>query len=394
MRFISKRAIKPNRMTRLFSFPLAACAVLVLFSMGISCRRDAGFPSVVVDGPAPTADFSYAADPSDALHITFTNLSKEATSYYWQFGDGVSSTDASPSHTYAASARYQVTLTTRSAAGYARDTTLEVVAAAPATASFSSIASGPYVTFTNTSAGAESVVWEFGDGTDTSHALNPSHLYPAAGSYTVKLTVYGIAGDTVIRQQALDVTTELLSGGACESGDKSYWKEWSQQTGIPPVFGYTGDTPAGGSGGCLAFPSFTAPAGGSVNELIYQPVYVIQGKKYRFSALVKVPGGGSQCYLQFYLSTDPNNWVENNGQPFTNLFVSLNAWHGWGTTNNTADVNGEIVGVSTYGPYAATGGVYTATATGTLYLGLQVGSWEGYSNGMFLVDDIRFEQLP
>jgi hypothetical protein len=187
---------------------------------------------------------------------------------------------------------------------------------------------------------------------------------------------------------------ELIQGGGFEQADQSHWKVWDQQTGIPPVFGYTADHPSGGTGGCLLFPAFQAPSGGSVNELIYQPVHVVQGKQYQFSALVKVPGGGSQCYLQFYLSDDPNTWVENNGQPFTNLFVSMNAWHGWGSTNNTAAADGEILQLSTYGPYVATGGVYTATATGTLYLGIQAGSWQGYSHGDLLVDAVSFTQLP
>jgi PKD repeat protein len=254
--------------------------------------------------------------------------------------------------------------------------------------------SGPYVSFTNTSSGAEASSWDFGDNSRVSDSLSPAHLYAAAGDYDVTLTVYGIAGDTVVISKKITVTDELITGGGLEAADTQYWKEWSQQKGIPPVFGYTEDSPAGGTGGCLEFPSFSAPSGGSVNELIYQPVYVIAGKTYQFSALVKVPAGGSQCYLQFYLSNDPNTWVENNGQPFTNLFMSLNAWHGWGSTNYTAAEDGAINEISTYGPYAGTGGIYTATATGTLYLGLQVGSWEGYSNGNFLVDEVSFTQLP
>lgn len=367
---------------------------MVVTLMTAACRKDQVFSSVVADGPKPSAGFSYVSDPVNPLDITFTNHSGDGASYLWQFGDGTTSTDESPKHTYTASARYQVTLTTRSAAGYSKDTSMLVVAAAPATADFSLVMSGPYVSFTNTSSGVESAAWNFGDQTPTTDTLSPSHLYATADDYTVTLTIYGIAGDTVIRTKEITVSNELISGGGFEAADRAYWKEWSQQKDLPPVFGYTTDKPLGGTGACLEFPAFSAPSGGSLNELIYQPVFVVAGKRYQFSAQVKVPGGGSQCYLQFYLSTDPNNWVENNGQPFTNLFLSLNAWHGWGTTNNTAVVDGAITQISTYGPYAATGGLYTATATGILYLGLQVGSWEGYSNGYFLVDDVSFKQLP
>jgi PKD repeat protein len=45
------------------------------------------------------------------LTATFTNRSSGATTYAWDFGDGESSTDENPSHTYAADGTYSVTLT-------------------------------------------------------------------------------------------------------------------------------------------------------------------------------------------------------------------------------------------------------------------------------------------
>ena len=50
---------------------------------------------------------------------------------------------------------------------------------------------GPCTThFVNQSTGGTSYLWDFGDG-NTSTAANPSHLYQEAGTYTVKLTVFG-----------------------------------------------------------------------------------------------------------------------------------------------------------------------------------------------------------
>lgn len=58
------------------------------------------------------------------------------------------------------------------------------------TASFSiinnGVTAGIPVSFANQSTGASSYVWDFGDGS-TSIAVNPSHVYSAAGTYTVKL---------------------------------------------------------------------------------------------------------------------------------------------------------------------------------------------------------------
>lgn len=47
------------------------------------------------------------------------------------------------------------------------------------------------VAFTNLSTDAESFVWDFGDGSSPSYAVNPVHIYEKPGSYVVKLTVKG-----------------------------------------------------------------------------------------------------------------------------------------------------------------------------------------------------------
>jgi hypothetical protein len=49
-------------------------------------------------------------------------------------------------------------------------------------------------TFTNTSTGASSYLWEFGDG-NVSEEVSPVHTYAAAGDYTVCLTAFGDCGE-------------------------------------------------------------------------------------------------------------------------------------------------------------------------------------------------------
>lgn len=48
---------------------------------------------------------------SAPLPIVFTNNSKEADSYLWDFGDGTQSTQANPTHTYTQSGTFKITLT-------------------------------------------------------------------------------------------------------------------------------------------------------------------------------------------------------------------------------------------------------------------------------------------
>jgi RHS repeat-associated protein len=69
----------------------------------------------------PHADFSGSPTSGRApLAVTFSNASQpanEITSYLWKFGDGVTSTQMNPTHNYAATGEYTVTLTAYAGSG-------------------------------------------------------------------------------------------------------------------------------------------------------------------------------------------------------------------------------------------------------------------------------------
>jgi PKD repeat protein len=51
----------------------------------------------------PEITSNFTADNFEGCHpleITFTDLSVNAINYYWDFGDGASSTETSPTHTF------------------------------------------------------------------------------------------------------------------------------------------------------------------------------------------------------------------------------------------------------------------------------------------------------
>jgi len=141
----------------------------------------------------PTAAFSAVNTTGcSPLTVSFTNTSANGSSYSWSFGDGNSSIQTNPVYTYQSSGTYTVTLIVHSSNGCS-DTLIRqnyVTVSPKPTASFTAnnACLGDTVHFSNTSTGATSYSWSFGDGY-SSTAANPFHVYTTANTYTVKLVV-------------------------------------------------------------------------------------------------------------------------------------------------------------------------------------------------------------
>ncbi len=147
------------------------------------------------------ADFtSSPAHPTIGGTVSFTSTVTGGTtpySYSWTFGDGGTSTAANPTHAYATSGLFTVTLTVSDSSTPAQSKTAShsVTVAGPVSADFASSPSAPTagqtVTFTSTVSGGTAPYtysWTFGDG-GTSSAANPTHAYATAGVFTVTLMV-------------------------------------------------------------------------------------------------------------------------------------------------------------------------------------------------------------
>ncbi|MEN0004396.1 MAG: choice-of-anchor L domain-containing protein [Bacteroidota bacterium] len=67
-------------------------------------------------GDPPIADFNFTLEEEERT-LSFTNLSDNAATYVWDFGDGFTDTQASPVHTYTAYGTYAICLTAISECG-------------------------------------------------------------------------------------------------------------------------------------------------------------------------------------------------------------------------------------------------------------------------------------
>ncbi len=169
----------------------------------------------------PTADFvgSPTSGPP-TLTVQFTDLSSGSPppiAWYWNFGDGATSTLQNPTHDYTADGTYTVSLRVTSASGTSPVTTKTAyISVVESTADFSGTpvtGNAPLtVDFTDLSTGSPTAwAWTFGDG-QTSSLENPGHTYEAAGWYDVSLTVtFGTGPITVTKKNYVKVDTALCT---------------------------------------------------------------------------------------------------------------------------------------------------------------------------------------
>ena len=87
---------------------------LLLLLIVTNCKEEEDPPA---PEPNPIASFQFAISEDNFLLVNFSNFSQNATSYSWDFGDGNSSSEESPSHTYESAGNYTVTLTASNASG-------------------------------------------------------------------------------------------------------------------------------------------------------------------------------------------------------------------------------------------------------------------------------------
>ncbi len=145
------------------------------------------------------ADFEFSYVPTTPIYVQFSDISTgDPTSWFWDFGDGTSSTEQHPVHPYPVPGIYEVCLIIEHDVppNYCSDTICKIIEIPDEVAceAIYTYTLDPYfpmeVTFIDQSLGnITDWEWDFGDGT-TSFEQNPVHIFPDAGNYLVCLNVY------------------------------------------------------------------------------------------------------------------------------------------------------------------------------------------------------------
>ncbi len=191
-------------------------------------KRDTIIYSKYIHASGVTTNFSFTQN-SNCVNTTlaFTDSSKNAISWLWNFGDGATDTLKNPTHVYSGSGKnYTIQLTTSNADG----------CLASMSSNFSNVLDNPVVkankyvvcnnqsvNFTCSSSNSGSYQWDFGDGT-TSTLKNPSHIYLTDGSFQVILKLTNSNGCTrnfslphpIVSQNPIADFTSILKSG-CNS---------------------------------------------------------------------------------------------------------------------------------------------------------------------------------
>lgn len=208
----------------------------------------------VVIATPPTADFT--ANPvsgCDPLVVNFTSTSSNNTlDYLWEFqgGSPATSGDQNPIVLFEDPGTFDVKLTVSNPQGNdSKEVVNFITVNANPEADFVFATNGTTVTFTNTSTGAQTYIWEFGDG-NTSTETNPIHDYGTGGAFDVKLKAFSTTCPENETTKTINISLQpqaLVSTVGATTGCTDFVVEFLDESTNTPtgwVWTFEGGTPA------------------------------------------------------------------------------------------------------------------------------------------------------
>jgi hypothetical protein len=175
---------------------------------------------IIIDSALMLKNYTYFGSNYPMLSVVQfqSTFNKTVASYLWDFGDGVISNLASPTHTYTQQKKYTVSLTVNS--------TNNCVSTISNTENLSNANKFFRATITTTNTGVKSVAfsattfqgiaplnywWNFGDGSPLVNAATPSHTYAITGGYPVSLKIVDVNNDTTYANYNLITQNDVSS---------------------------------------------------------------------------------------------------------------------------------------------------------------------------------------
>ncbi len=300
---------------------------------------------LVIIHPHPPVDFTYGISCLNEL-IYFdpdplvTNIPSIYT-WFWDFGDGLTSPAANTAHAYITAGTYIVSLTITDSLGCMNVVTKTITIHGLPTANFnagSNNCSGSTVTFTDQSTTDYGFVvrweWDFGDGNTliVKHPTPPTvtHVYTLANTYQVTLKV--IASDSCTSSQTQNIVihpnpvADFISSNACFGASVDFTDN-SQQNGGGSIVQWQWD--------------FGDPASG-INNLsgLPGPGHVFTSASSFIVTLVVTTGNGCTDTIQHTVVVKPqpqvnftttnncqNNDVIFTPDPLVMTIANIGTWH-------------------------------------------------------------------
>lgn len=192
---------------------------LILIDTGYCNHPDSVVQQIRI-APNVDARFTTPATGCAPYNALFTNTSLAGQQFFWDFGDGGTSTATSPSHLYANPGTYTIRLiAVDNATCNIRDTAFQTITVSGSPTAAFSYSPNPTepntaISFTNNSLGAVSYKWLFGDGDSlvvTNIDAPVRHLYNQTGTYNACLVAFNAAGCSDTSCQSISVTINVLA---------------------------------------------------------------------------------------------------------------------------------------------------------------------------------------
>lgn len=196
------------------TFDVAGTYNVTLQAFGGSNSNTVTLPIFVNAISDPVASFSYTIS---GQNVSFIYTGSGAANYYWEFGNGNTSTSQNPTQNYPLNGIYNVTLDVINACGENSITQQVEISVLPFVNFTSNISTGcqpQTITFSNLSTNATSYLWTFPGGTPaTSTSMSPTVVYSTPGVYDVTLEATNNTGtNTIVKNNFITINPNPVAG--------------------------------------------------------------------------------------------------------------------------------------------------------------------------------------